>query len=63
MGPHEFNLRRWAVTGLFAILAIAAYVVGFRVTQVDPIKLITSLPKSQKILVGFQWFLPHFVRL
>jgi phosphonate transport system permease protein len=50
MKPQEFNLRRSLITGFFVILAIAAYVIGFRVTQIDPIKLITSLPKSQKIL-------------
>jgi phosphonate transport system permease protein len=50
MKPQEFNLRRSLITGFFVILAIAAYIIGFRVTQIDPIKLITSLPKSQKIL-------------
>jgi phosphonate transport system permease protein len=50
MNPKEFNLRRSLITGFFVILAIAAYVIGFQVTQIDPVKLITSLPKSQKIL-------------
>jgi phosphonate transport system permease protein len=50
MKPKEFNLRRSLITGFFVILAIAAYVIGFQVTQINPIKLITSLPKSQKIL-------------
>jgi phosphonate transport system permease protein len=50
MKPQEFNLRRSIITGFLVILAIAAYVIGFRVTQIDPVKLITSLPKSQKIL-------------
>jgi phosphonate transport system permease protein len=50
MNPQEFNLRRSVITGLLVILTIAAYVIGFRVTQIDPVKLITSLPKSQKIL-------------
>ncbi len=50
MNPQEFNLRRTLITGFFVILAIAAYVIGFQVTQIDPVKLITSLPKSQKIL-------------
>lgn len=50
MRPQDFNLRRWLVTGIFLVFAIAAYVIGYRVTQIDPIKLITSLPKSQKII-------------
>jgi phosphonate transport system permease protein len=50
MNPKEFDLRRSLITGFFVILAIAAYVIGFQVTQIDPVKLITSLPKSQKIL-------------
>ncbi len=44
------NLRRWSVTGFFALLAIAAYIVGYRVTEIDPVKLFSSLGKSQKIL-------------
>jgi phosphonate transport system permease protein len=50
MSPQDFSLRRWIVTGLLTILAVAAYVVGYRVTQIDPIKLLTSLPKSRGIL-------------
>ena len=50
MKPKELNLRRTFITVFFVILAIVAYVIGFQVTQIDPIKLITSLPKSQKIL-------------
>jgi phosphonate transport system permease protein len=50
MNTRELNLRRSIITGILVILTIAAYVIGFRVTQIDPIKLITSLPKSQKIL-------------
>lgn len=50
MSPQEFNLRQWIVTALFTILAVAAYVVGYRVTQIDPLKLLTSLPKSRGIL-------------
>jgi phosphonate transport system permease protein len=38
------------VTVLFALLAIGAYVIGYRVTQIDLVKLVTSLPKSQEIL-------------
>jgi phosphonate transport system permease protein len=50
MNPQEFNLRRWLVTGIFLVLAAIAYVIGYRVTQIDPVKLITSLPKSKQIL-------------
>jgi phosphonate transport system permease protein len=50
MTPKEYSLRRWIVTGVFTILGVAAYVVGYRVTQIDPIKLLTSLPKSRGIL-------------
>ena len=41
MNPKEFNLRRSLITVFFVILAIAAYVIGFQVTQINPIKLIT----------------------
>lgn len=50
MDPRNMNTRRWFVTGFFALLAIVAYVIGYRETEIDPIKLITSFPKSQKIL-------------
>ena len=50
MDARNFRLRRWFVTGFVTLLAIAAYVVGYRVTEIDPVKLFTSLPKSQKIL-------------
>ncbi len=50
MKPHDFRFRRWFVTGFMILLALVAYVVGYRVTEIDPIKLITSLSKSQKIL-------------
>ncbi|MCX6027406.1 MAG: hypothetical protein NTY23_14310, partial [Chloroflexi bacterium] len=50
MEPRELDLRRWLVTALFAVLAIAAFIVGWRVTQIDLVKLLTSLPKSQSIL-------------
>lgn len=50
MASHELNLRRWFVTGLFTVLAIGAYVIGYRVTQIDPVKLFTSIPKSKGIL-------------
>lgn len=44
------STRRWFVTIFFTLLAIVAYVIGYRVTEIDPVKLITSLPKSQRIL-------------
>ena len=50
MDTRELGLRRWFVTGFFLLLAIVAYVVGYRVTEINPVKLLTSLPKSQKIL-------------
>ncbi len=50
MNPKEFNLRRYLITFISILLAIAAYVIGYRMTQIDPIKLLTSLPKSKKII-------------
>ncbi|MGE5123500.1 MAG: PhnE/PtxC family ABC transporter permease, partial [Acidobacteriaceae bacterium] len=50
MSPKEFSLRRWIITGISLLLAIAVYVIGIRTTQIDPLKLITSLPKSKQIL-------------
>ncbi len=50
MARDRLRVRRWFVTGFFALLAGAAYVTGWRVTQIDPGKLLTSLPKSRKIL-------------
>lgn len=50
MERREFSLRRWSVTGFMIALAIAAYVIGYRVTEINPGKLISSLPKSKKIL-------------
>ncbi len=44
------NLRRWFVTGFFTLLVIVAYVVGYQVTEIDPVKLFSSLGNSQKIL-------------
>jgi phosphonate transport system permease protein len=38
------------ITGIAILLVIAAYVIGYRVTQINPIKLITSLPNSKQIL-------------
>jgi len=50
MEPHQFNIRRSFITGFLIILAIGAYVIGYRVTEINPGKLLSSLPKSQKIL-------------
>jgi phosphonate transport system permease protein len=50
MKHRELNLRRSAITGISLVLAIVVYVIGYRITQIDPIKLLTSLPKSQQIL-------------
>ncbi len=50
MDFRDLRLRRWFITGIVTLLAIAAYVVGYRVTEINPVKLFTSLPKSQKIL-------------
>lgn len=50
MDNRRLNYRRWTLTTLFIILAAAAYVIGYRVTEINPVKLITSLPKGQKLL-------------
>jgi phosphonate transport system permease protein len=50
MDQSKFNLRRWFVTGFMVLLAIAAYVVGYQVTEINPVKLLTSLSKSRNIL-------------
>ncbi len=50
MKPRALQIRRWFVTGFLVVLAIAAYVIGYDVTEIDPAKLLTSLSKSQKIL-------------
>jgi phosphonate transport system permease protein len=50
MDNRSLTLRRWTTTILFLILAGAAYVIGYRVTEIDPVKLITSLPKGRKLL-------------
>lgn len=42
--------RRWTITGICLLLAGAAYVAGWRETEIDPGKLVRSLPKSGKIL-------------
>lgn len=50
MDSRNFRLRRGFITGFLTLLAIAAYVVGYQVTEINPVKLFTSLGKSQKIL-------------
>ena len=50
MDLNNFNFRRWFITIFFTVLAIAAYVVGYQVTEIDPVKLFTSMRKSQNIL-------------
>jgi phosphonate transport system permease protein len=50
MNSRGLMARRWFVTGFFLLLGAAAYIVGYRVTDIDPVKLVTSLPKGQKIL-------------
>ena len=50
MNMNNFNFRRSFITVFFSLLAIAAYVVGYRVTEINPVKLFTSLRKSQNIL-------------
>jgi phosphonate transport system permease protein len=42
--------RRRFVTGFLVLLAAAVYVAGWRATEIDPVKLVTSLPKSRGIL-------------
>jgi phosphonate transport system permease protein len=46
----DFSIRRWFVTVFLIILAVAAYVIGYGVTEINPTKLLTSLPKSKRIL-------------
>ncbi len=50
MAARDPGIRRWFVTGFLIVLAAAAYVVGYRETEIDPGKLFRSLPKSQRIL-------------
>ncbi len=47
---RSISPRRSVVTILALLIAIAAYVVGARVTQINLVKLFTSLPKSKQIL-------------
>jgi phosphonate transport system permease protein len=50
MNPKNSNRRRSFLTYFLILLAIAAYVYGYGVTQIDPIKLITSLSKGKDII-------------
>jgi phosphonate transport system permease protein len=50
MNHKPINPRRSIVTGLALLIAIAAYVIGAQVTQINLSKLFTSLPKSKQIL-------------
>jgi phosphonate transport system permease protein len=52
MDQRKFNFRRWFVTGFLILLALAAYITGYQVTEINPVKLFTSLSKSQKILTA-----------
>ncbi|MDE3217300.1 MAG: hypothetical protein KGO03_12900, partial [Gemmatimonadota bacterium] len=42
--------RRRFLPGFLLLLAAAVYVAGWRQTEIDPVKLVTSLPKSRGIL-------------
>jgi phosphonate transport system permease protein len=48
--PKDFSLRRWVITVVTIVIAIAAYVIGGRVTEINLVKLFTSLPKSKQIM-------------
>jgi phosphonate transport system permease protein len=50
MNPKNSNRRRALLTYFLILLAIAAYVYGYGVTQINPVKLITSLPKGRAII-------------
>ena len=50
MNHKAISPRRSVVTGLAILIAIAAYVIGWDVTQINLVKLFTSLPKSKQIL-------------
>jgi len=50
MTPKDFNLRRSVITGIAIVIAIVAYVIGWDVTQINLVKLFTSLPNSKQIL-------------
>jgi phosphonate transport system permease protein len=50
MNLNNLNPRRSFLTFFLIVLAIAAYVYGVGVTQINPVKLITSLPKGKEII-------------
>jgi phosphonate transport system permease protein len=50
MKPRLSIPRRSFLTFFLILLAIAAYVYGYGVTQINPVKLITSLPKGRVIM-------------
>jgi phosphonate transport system permease protein len=50
MNPQSLSPRRYVITLISILLAIVVYVIGYRVTQIDLVKLFTSLPKSRQIL-------------
>ncbi len=50
MSPKDFNLKRTMITIILVFLVVVIYVIGYRATQIDPIKLLTSLPNSKQIL-------------
>jgi ABC-type phosphate/phosphonate transport system permease subunit len=50
MNPKDFSVKRSLITFIAILLAVGAYVIGYRTTQIDPIKLITSLPKGREII-------------
>jgi phosphonate transport system permease protein len=50
VNPKDFNLKRSLITFIAILLVIAAYGIGYRTTQIDPVKLITSLPKGKEII-------------
>jgi phosphonate transport system permease protein len=52
MDQRSFKSRRWFVTGFLVLLAIVAYGIGYQVTEIDPVKLFSSLSKSQQILTA-----------
>jgi phosphonate transport system permease protein len=50
MNPQSLSPRRSVITLISILLAIVVYVIGYQVTQIDLVKLFTSLPKSRQIL-------------
>jgi phosphonate transport system permease protein len=50
MDNRKSTISRWFVTGFLTVLVIATYITGYRVTEINPTKLFTSLPKSKNIL-------------